>query len=637
MTAPISCEVFVDGTRLADTAASWAQRTPTALSGLSVEWGRDGPQAQPEIGTCSLVVADADGDTEFLGLLKVGAWLEVNSSTTITTEQPSDVVIDPGFTSPPSSRVEATGTAVNDPARDALAPPGHAVKLTQAPTVQGWVHVPPGPFTSHPGGWLMIPQFVDGQTWQISIMLRAGPIPNPGMRFQVIGFEESNNFNITQIGTARQTGAIVGQYVTISDTVTALPAQYPLWLGVQITGLISPAWNAVPAGTTWANVGVGAWGEVGAIWLDEMHAYPPLTTARRARVFTGRITDLIASAMGGQAVQVEITATEWTADLANQNLGDVPWLKERLDARAGRICSYAARRPSIYLDARCAAFQVSWVDVDNQPLYPLLEDLAITGDGVLWPIARDVLWVEDPETRASVGSLGPDPGGSGLITVYGGRDAGAVLLDSCDVGRDELRLEQNVEDIVTRVALTWLDQTLDEQGNQQPTDVTLYRDDLNAQSTLGIREFAVSTQLTTAADGQAVGDRKLARSRANTWHADGLVWDTRISPDDVDHQLAALRLLDLTARVGCLLTVTDVPAWIPLGPDLSAYVEGGTYRFEGGRWILEIGLAPSSVSGTSAKWTDLDPAWHWNMFDPLVAWVDLWGVDSIYTRSSGDA
>ena len=75
---------------------------------------------------------------------------------------------------------------------------------------------------------------------------------------------------------------------------------------------------------------------------------------------------------------------------------------------------------------------MSWQDIDNQPLYGLLEDLAVTGDGVLWPLAANTLWIEDPDTRDSAGTLGPDPGGSGLITVTPGRPTGGVgvVLDS---------------------------------------------------------------------------------------------------------------------------------------------------------------------------------------------------------------
>jgi hypothetical protein len=143
--------------------------------------------------------------------------------------------------------------------------------------------------------------------------------------------------------------------------------------------------------------------------------------------------------------------------------------------------------------------------------------------------------------------------------------------------------------------------------------------------------LGVSTQLTSAADGQAVANRKLARSAPGAWHANGLVWDTATtSPNDLDQLVTALTMLDMSARVGLLVTVTDVPAWIPLGPDLSAYLEGGTYTYEDGRWILETGLAPSSMSGASATWAELGPAWSWRLFDPSIFWTSLWGVGSSY-------
>lgn len=638
MSAPaeITGYVVIGATRLADTGADYAAGKPTALSGLSLTWGRDGPQSQPEVGACTFTVGDREGDADFLGALKVGAPATVYATVKVdrTGSVGVDAAVDPGFASDLNWRLKASVPVVDDPGRDALAPPGHAAKLSLNGTE---AVVPIAPFTAHPGGWIGVPRLggldTAGQRWNVTMRYRVGPIAGSNVAtWQFRVFTDSAKQAGKPLGNwisfAKQanTYVTIGGYYTIPST---LPYDY--WIGLAVTG-DGPAWNTVtPAGLTWAQVPAGSWDDVDTMWLDEFHAIAPPVTYRRATVANGRITDLAASAVG-DTVQVDVTASDWTADLANQNIGAVPWWAERLDDRANHITSYAPAQPAVAVDARCAAFLVSWVDVDNQPIYGLLQDLATTGDGVLWP-RFGTLWIEDPDTRAALAVLGPDPA-SGLITVSGARGTtGGVVLDSCDVLRDGLTLEQTVEDVVTRVALTWMDQTIDpDTGQTSPTDVSLFVDaDVQTQTDYGVRELAISTQLTRSVDGTAVANRKLARGAPGAWHANGLVWDTdTTAPNDLDQLVTALTMLDMSARVGLLLTVTDVPAWIPLGPDLSSYLEGGTYTYEDGRWILEAGLAPSGMSGASAKWSELDPGWSWQLFDPSVFWTALWGVGSSY-------
>lgn len=631
--------VYVGSARLADTADDYQSGTPTALAGLSMTWGRDGPQSQPDIGSCSLTVADREGDADFLGALKVGAPLTIYAAVETDTGQPADVAVDPGFGSDLRWRISAPGVVVvDDPGKDAIAPPGHSARLTRSNA--SIVVIPVAPFTKHAGGWIGIPRVTGpgmaGQVWRVTVGYRVGPIAGGAIaNWQLRYFTDS----LKQSGTALTSWASFGKqantYVTVGGDYV-IPADLPgdYWLGIAIDDSPGPAWNSViPVGLTWAQVPAGSWADVGRAWLDEFHALAPAVNYRRATVFNGRITDLAASAWG-EAVQVAITASDWTAELANENIGTEPFTIERLDSRAENIIGYSSIAPDTYTDPRCAVFMVSWLDVDKQPVYGLLQDLATTGDGILWP-RFDTLWIEDPDTRSAAVVLAPDPV-NGQIVITGARGTtGGIVLDSCDVLRDGLTLEQTAEDIITRVSLTWLDQTLDESGNQQPTDVTLFVDDELAQDEFGIRELSVSTQLTKSADALAVANRKLARSKAGSWHANGLTWDTATTaPNDQEHLITALTLLDMSARIGLLLTVTDVPSWIPLGPDLSAYLEGGTYRYSGGRWQFELGLSPSSMSGTSAKWTELDPAWPWQLFDSSIVWSGLWGVGSSFVTTT---
>jgi hypothetical protein len=443
--------VVAGSTRLADTGADYAAGVPTALSGLSLTWGRDGPQSQPEVGACTFTVADKQGDADFLGTLKVGAPVTVYATTEVDTGTPADAAVDPGFASDLNWRLRSTGTVSDDPGKDALAPPGHAARIALGSGADATV--PVAPFTAHPGGWIGVPRIggpgMAGQQWAVTMRYRAGPILGPGAAsWQYRYFTDSAKQGGAGLGNyvtfARQAGA----YVTVGGVYT-VPANMPYdrWIGLGMSAVAEPSWATVtPAALTWAQVPAGSWADVGAAWVDEFHAVAPPVTYRRATVAYGRITDLAASA-AGDTVRVDVTASDWTADLANQSIGAAPWLAERLDARAARIASYVTAGTSVAVDARCAALLVSWLDVDNQPAYGLFQDLATTGDGILWP-RLGTLWIEDPDTRAAVGLLGPDPI-SGAVVISGARGTtGGVVLDSCDVLRDGLTLEQTVEDVV---------------------------------------------------------------------------------------------------------------------------------------------------------------------------------------------
>ena len=57
------------------------------------------------------------------------------------------------------------------------------------------------------------------------------------------------------------------------------------------------------------------------------------------------------------------------------------------------------------------------------------------------------------------------------------------------------------------------------------------------------------------------------------------------------------------------------------------YLEGGTYRYRGGRWVLELTVSVAgSGLGRSAEWDELDPTWTWNQWEPSLTWNDLRGV-----------
>jgi hypothetical protein len=56
------------------------------------------------------------------------------------------------------------------------------------------------------------------------------------------------------------------------------------------------------------------------------------------------------------------------------------------------------------------------------------------------------------------------------------------------------------------------------------------------------------------------------------------------------------------------------------------YVEGGTYTFDRGRWLLSMVCAPATGLGTSITFDQVDEAVRYVDVDRSVTYVDMVGV-----------
>jgi hypothetical protein len=199
-------------------------------------------------------------------------------------------------------------------------------------------------------------------------------------------------------------------------------------------------------------------------------------------------------------------------------------------------------------------------------------------------------------------------------------------LSACQVLRDPVTWHQSVADLVTRVAVGWLVQGVDDDGLPTTTDSTVQVVDAGLEALYGTRRVQVSTQLQAADDATDVADRILARTSATDWRADGVTLDDDEIPAGPEGVALLLDLLDGTSRIGAPVVLGEMPSWTPAGASAGVYLEGGTYRFVGGRWVLELLISSAAGLGRSAAWDELDPAWTWNRWDPAITWNDLRGV-----------
>jgi hypothetical protein len=199
-------------------------------------------------------------------------------------------------------------------------------------------------------------------------------------------------------------------------------------------------------------------------------------------------------------------------------------------------------------------------------------------------------------------------------------------LSACQILRDPVTWTQTVADVVTRVAVGWLVQGVDDEGLPTTTDATVQVVDAELETSYGTRRVQVSTQLQAEDDARDVAGRILGRTSATDWRADGLTLDDDEIPAGEVGVALLLDMLDGTSRIGAPVVLGDLPPWSPAGASAGVYLEGGTYRFVSGRWVLDLTVSAATGLGQSAAWDELDPAWIWDDWSPEITWNDLRGV-----------
>jgi hypothetical protein len=629
----IDCRLHVNGEPFADTADDVYAATPTALADLELTWGRATTVDQPDAATCRVGVIDRTGGVAFTDAVPIGATFDVWAEGDISTGAPVETVVDGGFETLPlgptdrvfidedDAGVTATATVVSEPVASGV----RAVRLS---TTSGGTDfdIPPAPFTpGNPAGWDAIPRFAYQSTWTVSVTWWL----TAGRRAQVRGIgygsPESTETLLPPFTSRMLYGN--GDWQTTTWTIyNNVWEQADVWAGLSIHGLSLRRWIDVP--TTWAET-PDTWIDWSSIVIDNVSITAPAAgLTRDVLVFSGRVTDLRAAIDDFGTATVDVTAVDQRAELDNRYVGDQPWPKESVMSRVGRVITAAGVDVDVRIDTPLDAYQVSWRDVDNQPSGGLLAELAAGIDGVLWSATHATtgayLWLENPGNRASVRQLALQGGVVVIITADPNRAPGRTVLDGCVVTDDELQWVRDVSDVITRVDATWQEQTLDDEGNQAPTERTVRVVDTPAEVDYGARRYGVSTPLTTATDATSVANRILARTRL-TWRAEGLEYDLGLFPPDPGNDTAnALDLIDGTTRLGRALIIENVAYW-PGGKTVGMYVDGGRYRFDGA-WRLGLVGTPMVGVGTSGGWGSLDPTWRWNQMDPGIRWADLWGV-----------
>jgi hypothetical protein len=636
MSTGTTATLYADGVRVADGTPGDALDAPTALSGLSITWGRASTVDQPEPSVCAFDLMDAPGGESFADTFTVGTPVRVTA--TGITYPPATLPgwPDPGFESDPPAVTNAINTA---PAVSTRRAHGGAQALKLAP-VNGAaalsVVIGPAPFAApgtDPGAWDAIPATAPGQVWTYGGWVYAPP--DTVVTVRPVLFAGPYAAAATVLTGRDLTAAGTGAWVNLSGTLPVSVTGAWLGLFVQLAPVaggrgLGWRWADVPDTTTWATLAADTtWGDLATAYVDDVGVLAPAGgQPSTVLVYAGRVTDLTMGwddATGTPLLRA--TASDFTADLANVYVGDQPWLAEPMAARFDRILALTGLGVTADIDARPGAIPVSWVDVDHRAAAGLLRDLAASTDAVMWSATHQVngpyLAVEDPSARVSGHTLAMV---SGVVVIVDAA-AGFQPLSACDVAREPVTWSQSVADIITRADVTWLQEGLDDNGLVTTTEVTESLVAPDREAVAGVRRLGLSTLLRTAADAHTVATAVLART-GQGWQAGGLTVDD--APDTTAtpaaNVAALLALLDGTSRNGRPLRLIDLPAWAPGAPAIGVYLEGGRYTFADGRWVLELTVSDASFQGGSVAWGQMDPAWRWADLDPAMTWADLVGV-----------
>ena len=625
MSTGTRCSVYLEGELLPDGSPGDPPADVVALSELVVTWGRDTTVDQPAPATCSFSVTGSAGESLF-DTFGTGRHIGVTATGVDYPSPSTSTFLDPSFESDPIAAYPSNATVAPDV--DVVLDGLRSLRIVPTNPSRGWSTIlspaPVVPAGTNPAAWDAIAKTSLGQTWDAGAWVYAPP----GVTLTVRPVLFSGPWLASAV-PADLPWSYVGPGWVYVHTLF-VPEVADRWVGLELA--------AYPTGPSWTDLGFASpgqawtdldpawtWADYVAVYVDEVVVLSPAEgTERTVLVFAGRITNLDTTWDDGLArPRLDVVAADFTADLANVDVGDEPWVVETMAERFARILELAEVDVTAEIAPALGSLLVSWLDVDSRPAAGLLADLATSVDGVLWAATHITTGayylVEDPAGRASLYRL--ELGEDGLVDVVVATSTRP--LSACDVLRDPIAYRQDVSDVVTRAAVSWQEQTVDEDGLPAPTERTETLIDTALEAIYGTRRISVSTQLQAREDAIGVAERLLARLTADSWRAGGFVVDDDDLGEDAE---LLLDLLDGTRRIGLALSLVDLPAWSPAGDEVPLYLEAGTYRFTEGRWVLELAISSPRGLGASLPWIDLDPAWTWAEFDPALAWVDLAGV-----------
>lgn len=600
--------LWVDGVRLPDGCLDAPEDSPTALTGLTVSWGRDSTIDQPSPASCSFDVLDLAGGERFVNVLKVGARLDVQATAQLYLPATVETISDPIAYAVSNGAGTLAGRAITLTGKDHT----RAVLTT----------IYPAPLSSNPTAWDAIPRTAPGQRWSYHLDPTAGTFAGWA----------AGKVTLEWLLLDGPTGRVIHAEAIPTGSGTFVPLAGG-WVGLRARWFpVGPAWDELDRAVTWDSLDARSWDHITEAALAGISVLaPPIGAVRESMVFSGRITDLEAAFdIGLRGTVVKVTAQDNTAELANRFVGSAPWSAETLINRWNRIIAAAGQATASSVAASAQPVQVTYRDVDNQSAGVMLAELAASVDGVLWSATHittgPVLVLEALADRPPLMRL--ELGLDGLVHIVPGVDfttGRGIYLDACSVDLEPVRWSQDIADIATRVAVQWKDQTPDP---TKPVDKTIEVTAPVLEAAIGVKRTQLSTQLATSATATTVANAMLARLSAGGWTIKGLEWDSGTDVElDADRLAVFMTLLDGTSRLGLPILLQGLPEWSPIPNDsVALFLEGGRYTSNDGWWTLDLFVSSAHAIGKGLAWDQVPRDWAWDEFDRDISWNDLKGV-----------
>lgn len=650
----VGVRVYIDNNVLDDGSIN-ANDGISADDNLNVTWGRAATTEQPEASTCTFRVTDIPGNRYF-DHFKIGSTVAVYAVG--MSYDAADLIAfdDPNI----EENFRVTGLALKSEMRaiyfDIDDYRVHGIILPNPLTTEtGFIaNLPPGALENptdenrNPLAWIHIPELGGGQTWRINTrifvpqytaaelrpIVYSGPYANAATPLPTIAYVSGQN-----------------EWQEISAEIS--PGVDSGWLGLQIRFSAAVAWTAVDQSEGWKdgyNVPYwgGGWDANASVLFDTVEILAPEGTVEiRHPVFGGRITDM-SSAAAGEYPQIDITAVDFQAELENRFIGDVPWNTSAtltVDKRAARVLELAAAagddRPFILIvDDDAKNYSLVPDDVDHRAAWGILHDMAISVDAVLWSGVQHnnapFIRYEDPNSRPSMNKLGLNDENEVVIQPldpeHWPEERRPVDIDACEVLRNPVTFTQNVSDIATRISVRWNKEEYNEAGNLTGNfvEATETLIDTAREEQYGTRSISVQTLLAFQALAPTeIAERTLARVDGR-WRIEGIeIADAYLDNPNLDTAKKLYALLDNERRQGLGIRFGNLPAWSPFGKAVSAYLEGGEYRFVEGGWELALNVSTATGAGKTIPWNQLTEPWPWDQFAETVTWVSLRGVGGV--------
>ena len=225
----------------------------SAISGLSVVWGRETTVDQPQSSACTFQIIDDPGGVRPIDVIRIGQRVDVFADTTIA----GDIVtggafLDPGFDV--EARATTKNATVNRTQERAWDPGGWSAEVQISnPGAVASVQFPPGPIQApgtNPAAWADIATTNSGETWIVAARVF---IP-AGMRVILRPVLYTGPYADAAIVDMTTSASATGANAWTDLSVTFYPAAPAYWAGFQIETQGGTTWGTVDPAATWANI-----------------------------------------------------------------------------------------------------------------------------------------------------------------------------------------------------------------------------------------------------------------------------------------------------------------------------------------------------------------------------------------------